>query len=271
MSSVVIDDHLLRDVLSGERPADLDGLGRGGLATTGLWLFSLCSSFAAPTVLGKLSGPGAGLPAALQAAFGSYVDPALAQRLLAQESSIFDGEAVEATVFFADVRGFTNFAASVEPEDAVAELNRLFAILVPAIRDAGGHPNRYTGDGILAVFGTPEPLRDHADAAVRAALTIQQGVRDVFGDALRLGIGINTGKVIAGSIGAAGKLDFTVIGDVVNVAARVEEHTKQTGDPILLTQTTLDAMTCRPEFHLDRGAVTLRGKDAPVRLYGLGV
>src|SRR5205085_9594954 len=106
------------------------------------------------------------------------------------------------------------------------------------IRDAGGHPNRYTGDGVLAVFGTPEPLRDHANAAVQAALTIQAGVRQVFGEALRVGIGINSGKVIAGSVGAAGKLDFTVIGDVVNVAARVEEHTKQTGDAILLTQAT---------------------------------
>ncbi len=104
---------------------------------------------------------------ALNAAFGSYVDPSLARRLLAQNSSVFDGELVEATVFFADVRGFTNYAETVEPGEAVAQLNRLFEILVPAIRDAGGHPNRYIGDGVLAVFGTPEPLPNHANPRCR--------------------------------------------------------------------------------------------------------
>jgi class 3 adenylate cyclase len=206
---------------------------------------------------------------ALHNAFGSYVDPSLAQRLLSQDSSIFDGEAVEATIFFADVRGFSHYAESVEPEEAVAELNRLFEILVPAIRDNGGHPNRYTGDGVLAVFGTPEPLAGHADCAVRAAVVIQREIRHRFGDGLRLGIGINTGKVIAGTIGAAGKLDFTVIGDAVNVAARVEEMTKETGDRILLTGRTLDALELRPEGLVSRGTRELRGRDGPVELFAV--
>ena len=206
---------------------------------------------------------------ALHAAFGSYVDPALTQRLLNQDSSIFDGEAVHATIFFADVRGFTTYADQVAPEDAVARLNRLFDILVPAIRDAGGHPNRYTGDGVLAVFGTPEPLPDHADCALRAAVQIQYGIRDTFGDALRLGIGINTGQVIAGTIGGGGKLDFTVIGDAVNTASRLEEMTKETGDSILLTQAVLDACASRPANLTDRGERSVRGKASLVRIYAL--
>jgi adenylate cyclase len=206
---------------------------------------------------------------ALHAAFGSYVDPALAQRLLNQDSSVFDGEAVDATIFFADVRGFTTYADEVTPESAVARLNQLFDILVPAIRDAGGHANRYTGDGVLAVFGTPEPLADHALSAIRAAVAIQCGITEKFGDSVRLGIGINTGQVIAGTIGGGGKLDFTVIGDAVNIASRVEEMTKETGDSILLTQAVVDACTSRPLNLTDRGERAVRGKTTSVRIYAL--
>jgi adenylate cyclase len=206
---------------------------------------------------------------ALHAAFGSYVDPSLTQRLLNQDSSIFAGEAVLATIFFADVRGFTSYADQVTPESAVARLNQLFDILVPAIRDAGGHANRYTGDGVLAVFGTPEPLADHAGSAIRAAVAIQCGIRDTFGDALRLGIGINTGRVIAGTIGGGGKLDFTVIGDAVNIASRLEEMTKETGDSILLTQAVVDACASQPLNLTDRGERAVRGKSSLVRVYAL--
>jgi class 3 adenylate cyclase len=206
---------------------------------------------------------------ALQAAFGSYVDPALAQRLLNQDSSVFDGEAVDATIFFADVRGFTTYADEVTPESAVTRLNQLFDILVPAIRDAGGHANRYTGDGVLAVFGTPEPLADHAACAIRAARDIQCGIKQKFGDALRLGIGINTGRVIAGTIGGGGKLDFTVIGDAVNIASRVEEMTKETGDTILLTQAVVDACATAPTNLTDRGERAVRGRATSVRVYAV--
>jgi adenylate cyclase len=104
------------------------------------------------------------------------------------------------------------------------------------------HPRRrlrrlrkFLGDGALAVFGAPNDLADHADAAVGAAVLIHRLVAERFGEELRIGIGINTGLVIAGTIGAAGKLEFTLIGDTVNVAARFEQLTKTTGDAILLT------------------------------------
>ncbi len=205
----------------------------------------------------------------LHAAFGSYVDPSLARRLLQQDNSIFAGESVDATVFFADVRGFTNYAESVEPEEAVSLLNRLFDILVPAIRDAGGHPNRYIGDGVLAVFGTPEPLPNHANLALMAAVTIQREVRRAFGGDLRLGIGMNSGKLIAGTIGGGGKLDFTVIGDVVNVASRLEELTKETGDCVLLTQETLDSIRFPSGLVIDRGEYLLRGRTMPTHVYAI--
>ncbi|OBF42211.1 cyclase [Mycobacterium sp. ACS1612] len=205
----------------------------------------------------------------LQTAFGTYVDPALATRLLEQGDDVFTGERREVTVVFVDIRDFTPFAEANPAEDVVARLNALFEIVVPAVVDAGGHVNKFLGDGALAVFGAPADLADHAGAAVGAAVLIHRLVADRFGGELRIGIGINTGVVIAGTIGGAGHLEFTLIGDTTNVAARVEQLTKTTADAILLTRNTLDAMVIPPHGLTDRGAHALKGKSAPVHVFGL--
>src|SRR4051794_11122803 len=205
----------------------------------------------------------------LQAAFGTYVDPGLAARLLEQGDDIFTGERREVSVLFVDIRDFTPFAEANSAEDTVGRLNALFGIVVPAVVDAGGHVNKFLGDGALAVFGAPNDLADHADAAVNAAVLIQRVVAERFEGELRIGIGINTGLVIAGTIGGAGKLEFTLIGDTVNVAARVEQLTKTTGDTILLTQQTVDALVSGLSGFYDRGAFALKGKSAAVKVFGL--
>jgi adenylate cyclase len=205
----------------------------------------------------------------LQAAFGTYVDPALAARLLEQGNDVFTGERREVTVMFVDVRDFTPFAEANTAEDTVARLNALFEIVVPAVVDAGGHVNKFLGDGALAVFGAPNDLAEHADSAVNAAVLIHRLVAERFGGALRIGIGINTGVVIAGTIGGGSKLEFTLIGDTVNVAARVEQLTKTTGDGILLTQQSVDALASRPSGLTDRGSHALKGKSAAVQVFGL--
>ncbi|MCB0944282.1 MAG: adenylate/guanylate cyclase domain-containing protein, partial [Mycobacterium sp.] len=205
----------------------------------------------------------------LQAAFGTYVDPALAARLLEQGDDVFTGERRQVTVMFIDIRDFTPFAEAHSAEETVARLNALFEIVVPAVVDAGGHVNKFLGDGALAVFGAPNDLAGHADAAVRAALLIQSLVAERFAGALRIGIGINTGVVIAGTIGGGGKLEFTLIGDTVNVAARVEQLTKTTGDGILLTAQSVDALVARPAGLIDRGSHALKGKAAAVPIFAL--
>ncbi|OBK29973.1 cyclase [Mycobacterium asiaticum] len=205
----------------------------------------------------------------LQAAFGTYVDPVLAARLLEQGDDVFSGERREVTVMFIDIRDFTPFAETNSPEDTVARLNALFEIVVPAVVNAGGHVNKFLGDGALAVFGAPNDLADHADAAVGAALSIHRLVADRFAGELRIGIGINTGVVIAGTIGGGSKLEFTLIGDTVNVAARVEQLTKNTGDAVLLTGHTVDALTSRPSALTDRGSHALKGKSAETQVFGL--
>jgi adenylate cyclase len=205
----------------------------------------------------------------LHAAFGTYVDPALAARLLEQGDDVFTGERREVTVMFIDIRDFTPFAEANTAEDTVARLNALFEIVVPAVVEAGGHVNKFLGDGALAVFGAPNDLPDHADAALRAAVKIHRLVDERFGAELRIGIGINTGVVIAGTIGGGGKLEFTLIGDTVNVAARVEQLTKTTSDTILLTRPCVDALAARPTGLLDRGSHALKGKSAPVQVFSL--
>ncbi len=205
----------------------------------------------------------------LHAAFGTYVDPALAARLLEQGDDVFTGERREVTVMFIDIRDFTPYAETHSAEDTVARLNALFDIVVPAVVEAGGHVNKFLGDGALAVFGAPNDLADHADAALKTALVIDHLVAQRFGQELRIGIGINTGVVIAGTIGGGGKLEFTLIGDAVNVAARVEQLTKTTGDTILLTQQCVEALGSRPPGLIDRGAHALKGKATAIQVFGL--
>jgi len=205
----------------------------------------------------------------LQGAFGTYVDPVLAARLLEQGDDVFTGERRDVTVMFVDIRDFTPFAEANSAEETVARLNALFEIVVPSVVGAGGHVNKFLGDGALAVFGAPNGLADHADAAVGAAVMVERLVAEKFGGELRIGIGINSGVVIAGTIGGGGKLEFTLIGDTVNVAARVEQLTKTTGDPILLTQQTVDALRSRPAGLTERGAHALKGKSALTRIFGL--
>lgn len=205
----------------------------------------------------------------LHAAFGTYVDPALAARLLAQGDDVFRGERRTVTVMFVDVRDFTPFAEANTAEVTVARLNALFEIVVPAVLTAGGHVNKFLGDGAMVVFGAPNDLADHAGAAVNAARRIQRLVAQRFGGELRIGIGINTGVVIAGTLGGAGHLEFTLIGDTVNVASRIEQLTKTTGDAIQLTGQTADALTPAPAGLIDRGIHVLKGKSAGVHVFGL--
>lgn len=207
----------------------------------------------------------------LQAAFGSYVDPELARRLLTQHGDLFSGERVDVTVMFVDIRDFTPFAEANTAEDTVAHLNTLFAMVVDAVDAAGGHVNKFLGDGAMVVFGAPERLDDHADRAVACAARIQLAAATRFGGRTRLGIGINTGTVIAGTIGSPKKLEFTLIGDAVNVAARVEQLTKATGDEVLVTQQTLDSLDGPLHAFAERGVHHLKGKAEPVTVHALDI
>jgi adenylate cyclase len=202
----------------------------------------------------------------LQSAFGSYVDPEVARRVL-DEGELIEGEEVEVSILFVDIRDFTPFAEAASAREAVARLNEFFDLVVPIVTRHGGHANKFVGDGLLGVFGAPDRLRDHADRALAAACAIADAVEERFGEQLQIGIGINSGPVVAGSIGGGGRLEFTVIGDPVNVAARVERATRATGDVVLLTEATRCLLTGEHHELEPRGTMPLKGKSDGVALW----
>ena len=136
------------------------------------------------------------------------------------------------------------------------------------IRQHGGHANKFIGDGLLAVFGAPERAqRSTPSARVAAAREIARLVRQGLGRQLRVGVGVNSGRVVAGTIGGGGRRDFTVIGDPVNTAARVEAATRMTGDDVLITEATLRALGPRADEFEERPSAPLKGKAETVRLF----
>jgi class 3 adenylate cyclase len=196
--------------------------------------------------------------------FGTYLDKDIARFILSGQFPK-EGIAIDVSIMFCDVREFTTFAESTDdPKEVVASLNLLFETLVPIVDRHGGHVDKFLGDGLLATFGAPEGYRDHADRAVAAGLEIVRTINHSdHPSGLQVGVGINSGRVIAGSIGGAGRLNFSVIGDPVNVAARVEAATRETGDDLLATAATCDALQ-RPVEMVSRGSVSLKGKAEPV-------
>ncbi|MFI9404270.1 adenylate/guanylate cyclase domain-containing protein [Nocardia sp. NPDC052316] len=202
----------------------------------------------------------------IRMAFGTYLDPAVAEHILRGGPALAGAE-LEVTALFLDVRGFTGYAEQRPAREVVASLNDLFELVVPIVRRYEGHVDKFVGDGLLAVFGAPLPRPDHADRALAAALDVAAAVRRAPGQELQIGIGLNSGQVIAGNIGGAGRFDYSVIGDAVNVAARVEAATRETGDTVLLSEHTRRLLHAEPDELIARPGIALKGKTAPVTLY----
>jgi len=205
---------------------------------------------------------------ALREAFGVYVDPEVAERVL-EEGELIEGQEREVTVMILDVWDFTAFAERSSAVETVTFLNEMFEIAVPCVIEHGGHANKFLGDGLLAVFGAPERREDHADQAVAAARDIADNLVEHFGDEVRFGIGVNSGPVVVGSVGGGGRLEFAVIGDPVNVAARVERLTRETGDAVLVTEATRCLLSDAGEDLEPRGDFALKGVSEPVPIYAL--
>ena len=202
----------------------------------------------------------------LRDAFGTFVDPDLAERVL-EEGTDLAGDEVEASMLFLDVRGFTTMSERASAREVVGKLNELYDLCVPVVTRHGGHANKFIGDGMLAVFGAPERHADHADRAVAAATEIAQCVQKHFHGELRVGIGVNSGRVLVGTVGGGGRLDFTVIGDAVNTASRVESATRESGDDVLVAKATLDLLSAERDGWEERPPIPLKGKSERVRLY----
>jgi adenylate cyclase len=202
----------------------------------------------------------------IREAFGTYLDHEVAEYILSEG---FSEEGVErdVSILFCDVRDFTRFAGEADAKQVVAALNELFELIVPIVARHGGHIDKFVGDGLLAVFGAPEPFPDHAERAVRAASAMARRVNgEGVSSDLRIGVGINSGPVVAGAIGGGGRLNFSVIGEAVNIAARVEAATRQLDDDVLITAETRSRLSGALRL-MSRGRQRLKGIDDPIELF----
>jgi adenylate cyclase len=187
----------------------------------------------------------------LRAGFFGVVKGDVLAKLLEEEGQHPElrGEERELTALFSDIRGFTRYSGRHTPREGVALLNTCFGAMVPIIERHGGMIDKYIGDGIMVLFGALSDQPDHAERAVRAAISMVEEAnaleetwlkRDFPG--FRIGVGIATGPALVGMIGTRGRMDFTAIGDTVNIAARIESANKELGTEILLSARTRNAL-----------------------------
>lgn len=168
-----------------------------------------------------------GLKEMMKSSFGKYVSPEIVKMIMENpEQTWLKGTRNEATVLFTDIRGFTSYSETREPEEIVESLNEYFEIATKAILDHGGHVDKFVGDAVLGLFGVPVKHEDHVERAVRACLAMQRDLKKAGENGKnillpRIGIGVNSGVVVSGNLGSDIKMEYTVIGDTVNVASRL--------------------------------------------------
>jgi class 3 adenylate cyclase len=187
------------------------------------------------------------------------------------------GKQVDATALFCDIRSFTSIAEAREPAETIELLNDYYTLMMDAIGGEGGVVNQIVGDGLMAIFGAPVPTEDHRLRAVLAARQMVELIRlfneeRAGGDGMQIeiGVGIASGPVIAGYTGTVHRATYTCVGDTVNIAARLEAHTKVLSQPILIDENTRSGIG--DEIALEaQGDLQVKGKTQPVTVYSVPV
>jgi len=209
----------------------------------------------------------------LKSTMSRYMDPGVADRLVAAGAEVLGGQAVEATVLFSDIRGFTTHSELLGPQGTVAMLNDYFTLMVECIQREGGMLDKFIGDAMMAGFGVPVPHEDDGDRAVRASIAMIAELRrwnvqraSEGRAAIDIGIGLNTDTVVSGNIGSKKRMDYTMIGDGVNLASRLESACKQYGAHILVSEFTYRKLrgTYRAR---EIDLLLVKGKTQPVAVY----
>jgi len=206
--------------------------------------------------------------------FRKFATAEVAEELMSSGFAL-GGKHVDATVMFSDIRGFSGLAESLPPAETIELLNSYYTLMFDAIESQGGVVNQIVGDGLMALFGAPLPRDDHRARAVQAALEMLELVAGFEREqasrgkpVIKIGIGIASGKVIAGYTGTERRVTYTCVGDTVVIGAHLEQHTKVLGRPILIDETTRAGLsgTVRVEDH---GTVQLKTRSQPVRVFSV--
>ena len=204
--------------------------------------------------------------------FGQHVSPQVVERLITEGANT-QSDIRRVAVMFVDFRSFTAAARSRSPQDVVDRLDGAFAVLVEILDRHGGIVNKFLGDGFLALFGAPfeaPEAANHAVDAAREMLAAMDGVNSASTWPLRIGIGIHFGEVVAGNIGSPRRKEYTVIGDTVNFAARLESLNKDFDSQLLISAAVHDALGEAGSDALPLGEVAIRGYERPMTVWKLG-
>ncbi|MEM7474914.1 MAG: adenylate/guanylate cyclase domain-containing protein [Planctomycetota bacterium] len=205
---------------------------------------------------------------------GAYVSDEVADVVMRESELRLGGQRQEVAILFSDLRGFTSYSESLEPEQIVEQLNDYMSVMVDTIGQHGGVVDKFMGDGIMAVFGAPVSNSDDADRAVECALAMMRAI-ELHNEGrvaknlpkLTHGIGVHYGPVVAGNVGTASRAAYTVIGDSVNLASRLEQHSKLTECDVIVSMETVEI--CQREHALERIAeIQVKGREKPVTIYG---
>lgn len=204
-----------------------------------------------------------------------FVPQEIAQQVIHSEegATTGKGEVSECTILFTDIEGFTSISETMSPENLIEALNRYFSLIAAPIHKHGGVISQFQGDAVLATFNVPKPDQDHASHAVRAALEIQSVLDgEVFGDGVsfQTRIGINSGPVVGGLVGSGERVGYTVHGDNVNLAARLEQMNKDFGTGIIVSEHTYARIPDGVFAFREIGEVPVRGLNQSIRIYTVG-
>lgn len=208
----------------------------------------------------------------LKTTMGKYMTASVMDHLLSGKVHL-GGETLTVTILFSDIRSFTTISEKMKAQELVALLNEYFTEMVGIVMDSGGVVDKYIGDAVMAVFGAPVSKSEDAVNAVTAAVRMRQALKKLNASlanrglqTLRTGIGIHTGEVVAGNIGSERRMEYTVIGDAVNLASRLESNTKELGVNVLISEDTWQLVKHAVEARPVR-EITVKGRRQPVMTY----
>ncbi len=209
----------------------------------------------------------------LRKLFQRYLQPEIVDRLLnTQDADFFKGESLRLCVLFSDIRGFTTYSEKRAPAEVVQRLNQYFEAMAQEVAAHGGIVDKFLGDGLLAFFGALEPGGNPSMEGVKASLGMMRRLETLNREwaargeeTFRIGVGLHTGLAMAGNIGSQNKTEFTVIGDTVNLASRLQDKTKELGVPLVVSETVYDEVKDVVDAE-EKGMVQIKGR-SPVTVY----